>query len=386
MGPLKGLRIIEMAAIGPVPYAAMLLSDMGADVIRIDRTAGHTGGGSVDDVLYRGRRSIAIDLKNPAGVDTALALIDSADAVIEGFRPGVMERLGLGPEICLERNPALVYGRMTGWGQSGPLARAAGHDINYIALTGALASIGTASSGPVPPLNLLGDFGGGATFLVMGVLAACLEAKQSGHGQVVDAAITDGVISLMSCIHALYAQNLWQVGRQSNMLDGGAHFYGTYECADGRWVAVGAIEPQFYALFAEKLGISFGHTGVEHQSDREHWPKLRQRVEAAFRTKSRDEWCRIMEGTDVCFAPVLDITEAPGHHHNVTRGSFVERDGIPQAAPAPRFSRTGSQIQRSPVAFGENSSEILHELGLDANAIAQLKQSGAVAGDQGSSD
>ncbi len=377
-GPLSGIRIIEMAGIGPGPYACMLLADLGAEVIRIDRASAAGGGANPTDVCGRGRRSIAVDLKQPEGVELVLKLVESADVIVEGFRPGVMEKLGLGPEVCLDRNPKLVYGRMTGWGQDGPLSQAAGHDINYIAITGALEAIGRKDSGPVPPLNLLGDFGGGSMFLIVGVLAALLESKNSGRGQVVDAAITDGVISLMSLIHGFKAMGMWETQRASNMLDGGAHYYDTYQCADGKYVSIGSIEPQFYALLAEKLGIDIGEPGFGTQLDKGQWPEYKARIAEAIKTKTRDEWCAIMEGTDVCFGPVLDMDEAAQHPHNVARQSFVERDGVLQSAPAPRFSRTPGEIQGSPVAPGQNGEAILSELGLDAAAIDQLKSSGVV--------
>ncbi len=378
-GPLEGVRVVEMAGIGPGPHACMLLSDMGAEVIRVDRTKGGTAvGANPADVMARGRKSIAVDLKHPDGVETVLRLLSSADVLIEGFRPGVMERLGLGPEVCLARNPRLVYGRMTGWGQEGPLAHAAGHDIAYIAITGALDAIGREDTGPVPPLNLLGDFGGGSLYLVVGVLAALVHARSSGQGQVVDAAITDGVISLMSAIHGFAAMGMWRPGRQRNFLDGGAPYYDTYECADGRFVAVGAIEPQFHALFMEKLGLEAGEASFEAQFDSTRWAALKEKVRAAFATRTRHEWCEIMEGTDVCFGPVLSSEEAPSHAHNAARESFVEIDGVVQSAPAPRFSGTPGAIQGSPPAVGQHTDEVLAELGLGPAAIAALKQSGAV--------
>ena len=379
-GPLQGLKIMEMAGIGPGPFAGMLLSDLGADVIRVDRPGATVFAASRDpaDVMQRGRRSIAIDLKNEAGVAAALELADSVDVLTEGFRPGVMEKLGLGPEVCLARNQRLIYARMTGWGQHGPLAHAAGHDINYIAITGALASIGRSDSGPVPPLNLLGDFGGGSMYLVMGILAALFERQQSGRGQVIDAAITDGVISLMAAIQGFQGMGRWEQQRQTNMLDGGAPYYDTYQCADGEWVGIGSIEPKFYALLMEKLGMeSDGHT-MEDQMDKQRWPQLKRRIADIIRGKSREEWCRIMEGTDVCFAPVLRMTEAVEHPHNRARDSFVERGGCWQTAPAPRFSRTQGEIQRDPVAAGADTTEILAELGMDEAAIEELRQSGAV--------
>lgn len=379
-GPLTGIRIIEMAGIGPGPYACMLLADMGAEVIRIDRIGGAMSmGANPADITARGRRSIALDLKQPEAVETALKLIESADALIEGFRPGVMEKLGLGPDVCQQRNSRLVYGRMTGWGQDGPLAHAAGHDINYIAISGALNAIGRSDSGPVPPLNLVGDFGGGSTFLVMGVLAALLEAKTSGQGQVVDAAISDGVISLMAIAQGFKAMGMWNLERQSNMLDGGAPHYDTYECADGKYISIGSIEPQFYALLAEKLGIDIGEPGFASQLDMTQWPQRKARIAEAVKAKTRDQWCEIMEGTDVCFAPVLDMDEAQDYPHNVMRKAFIERDGVVQTAPAPRFSRTASAVQCSPCAVGTDTESVLRELGLGESELTELLSRGVAA-------
>ena len=328
-GPLEGLKVIEMAGLGPAPFCAMLLADMGARVVRIERPGALA---KIDkfQITARGR---------PA---TVLRMLDTADVLIEGFRPGVMERLGLGPDICLARRPALVYGRMTGWGQHGPLAQAAGHDINYLALTGALHAIGTDSHGPVPPLNLVADFGGGAMMLAFGVLAACFEAQRSGQGQVVDAAMTDGVALLSSMMFGMRASGQWTLQRQANWLDGGAHFYGTYACADGKWVAVGPIEPQFYALLLDLCGIDDPLLRTA-QNDRARWPQLRERLAACFKTRTRDAWCALLEGSDACFAPVLDWDEAPRHPHNRARQTFVEIDGVIQPAAAPRLSRTPGQ-------------------------------------------
>ena len=378
-GPLTGFRIVEMAGIGPGPFACMLLSDLGAEVIRIERTSGGMSlGGISGDILDRGRKSIAVDLKKPESVEVVLRLIETADALVEGFRPGVMEKLGLGPDLCLEHNPRLVYGRITGWGQYGPLAQSAGHDINYISITGALDSIGRAEGGPVPPLNLVGDFGGGSMYLIMGLLAALLEVGKSGRGQVVDAAVTDGTISLMACMQGLKAMGMWSGPRQSNMLDGGAHYYDTYQCADGRWVSVGSLEPQFYAQLGEKLGVDIGTADLTLQLDPARWPELKQRIAEVFATKSSDEWCQIMEGTDVCFAPVLSMDEAPTHPHNVARRSFVDPGGVVQAAPAPRFSRTPGKIQGPPSVEGKNSRVVLEELGYSAERVEDLLSSGAV--------
>lgn len=375
-GPLSGIRVIEMAGIGPGPYACMLLSDMGAEVIRVDRSSGgNMLGANPADVMMRGRKSIAVDLKNPEGVDAVLKLIDSADILIEGFRPGVMEKLGLSPEVCHQRNEKLVYGRMTGWGQDGPLSKAAGHDINYIAITGVLDAIGRKDGGPIPPLNVVGDFGGGSMFLVMGVLSAYISAQASGKGQVVDAAITDGVISMMSFIYGFKSMGMWELGRQNNMTDGGAHYYDTYECSDGHYISIGSIEPQFYALLIELTGVDLDPGDFMAQFDKSTWPENKKKVAALFKTKTRQEWTDLLEGTDVCFGPVLDIEEAAQHPHNIARNNFVHNDGVMQSAPAPRFSETPGHIQGSPVEVGAHTNEILAELGLDAEA---LKASGAV--------
>ncbi|UZE49995.1 CoA transferase [Rhodopseudomonas sp. P2A-2r] len=353
-GPLAGIRIVEFAGIGPGPFASMLLADMGAEVITLVR-AGQTPKGA----SARGRKIVAVDLKDKSSVAGVLALLDGADALIEGYRPGVMERLGLGPDVVLGRNPKLVYCRMTGWGQSGPLAQAAGHDINYISITGALAAIGGADR-PVPPLNLVGDFGGGSLYLVMGLLAALLEAGRSGRGQVVDAAMCDGAASLITMFFDMTAAGRWKEGRESNMLDGGAHFYGVYECSCGHFISIGSIEPQFYAQLRELAGL--GDICFDAQMDQTQWVALKQRLTDVFKTKSRDEWCAIMEGTDVCFAPVLTMSEATQHPHMVARGVFIQHDGHTQPAPAPRFSRTPSAA-RMPVTveLGEVVKEWLAE-------------------------
>jgi len=375
MGPLAGIRVIEMAGIGPGPFCAMMLSDLGAEVIRLDRLS-LKGTGERANVLSRGRRSLAVDLKTPQGVEIALEMIDRADALIEGFRPGVMERLGIGPEVCCERNPGLVYGRMTGWGQTGPLAKAAGHDINYISIGGALGAMGHADRPPAPPLNLIGDFGGGAMYLLCGLLAALIERGNSGRGQVVDAAMTDGTASLLSPFYGLMAMGLWTTERHSNRLDGGAPFYGSYECADGKYISIGSLEPQFYALLLEKAGID--DPQFKRQYDQQNWPEMREKVAAVFRAKTRDQWCGLMEGTDVCFAPVLDLAEAPAHPHNRARDTFVEFDGVLQPAPAPRFSRTKGGIQSSAAKVGEHSEQVLADWGFASERIRQLKQSGAI--------
>lgn len=380
-GPLSGVRVIEMAGIGPGPFACMLLADMGAEVIRVDRISGGMSmGANPADVMGRGRRSVAVNLKDPAGVATVIKLIESADVLIEGFRPGVMEKLGLGPDVCLQHNQKLVYGRMTGWGQDGPLSQAAGHDINYIAITGALDAIGRKDSGPVPPLNLVGDFGGGSMYLCMGILAALFEAQKSAKGQVVDVAITDGVISLMAAMQGFQAMGMWSPEqRQNNMLDGGAHYYDTYECADGKYICIGSIEPQFYALLIEKLGVDIGEPGFHQQIEKELWSQYKPAVAEAFKQKTREQWCEIMEGTDICFAPVLNMDEAPKHPHNIARKSFVEIDGVVQTAPAPRFSRTPGEIGGAAVAAGQNSTEVLIGIGLADQDIADLLASGAIA-------
>ncbi|RMH82383.1 MAG: CoA transferase [Actinomyces sp.] len=380
MGPLEGVRVIEIAGIGPGPFCAMMLADMGADVVRVDRAAAVRGGDPATppaDVMNRGRRSIGVDLKHPDGVETVLTLVEGADALIEGFRPGVAERLGIGPDDCFTRNPALVYGRMTGWGQEGPYAHAAGHDINYIALAGALEPIGRRGEAPVPPLNLVGDFGGGGMMLAFGVVCALLEARTSGRGQVVDAAMVDGAAALMTFFHGFRAMGIWNDERGTNLLDTGAHFYDVYETADGRYVSIGSIEPQFYAELRERLGLEGEEWDA--QMDRSRWPELKERLAAVIATRTRDEWCELLEGTDVCFAPVLSMAEAPEHPHNRERGTFTEVAGVVQPRPAPRFSRTDSAIRRPPPHAGQHTDEILAEAGVDAGRIAELRSAGAVA-------
>jgi alpha-methylacyl-CoA racemase len=337
-GPLSGVKILEFAGIGPAPLAGMLFADLGADVLRIDR-AGETGP-RLTDPKGRGKHTLALNLKSADDLETALKLIEAADALIEGFRPGVMERLGLGPQQALKRNPKLVYGRMTGWGQEGPLAHTAGHDINYIALTGALHAIGRRGEPPPPPLNLIGDYAGGAMFLAFGVLAGMLSARSTGRGQVVDAAMVDGVAALMALFHGMKADGLWSSEREDNLLDGAAHFYDTYECADGQWLAVGAIEPQFHALLVKGLG--FSEADFPGRMDRANWPAHSERIAARIREKTRDEWMAIFEGTDACVAPVLSMDEAPNHPHIKARGTLARVGGRLQAAPAPRFSLTPS--------------------------------------------
>jgi alpha-methylacyl-CoA racemase len=341
-GPLAGIRIVEFAGLGPGPFASMMLADMGADVVTLTR--GEQKQGLRGTIMMRGRRQIPADLKDKACAAQVLTLLDGADALIEGYRPGVMERLGFGPDVVMARNKRLVYARMTGWGQSGPLANAAGHDINYISVTGALAAIGPRDR-PVPPLNLVGDYGGGALYLVVGLLAALLEAQKSGQGQVVDVAMCDGAASLMSLFCELSAIGRWKDGRESNMLDGGAHFYGTYECKDGEFISLGSIEPQFYAELRQLAGLD--DATFDGQMDAKNWPAMKAKMADVFKTKTRAEWCAIMEGTDVCFAPVLSLSEAPHHPHMAERKIFVDVDGVSQPAPAPRFSRTPSAIRRT---------------------------------------
>ena len=366
-GPLTGLKIVEFAGIGPGPFCGMLLSDLGADVVRIDRKG--PGRGSPTDVTGRGRRSVALDLKDPAAIEACLKLAEKADVLFEGFRPGVMERLGLGPDVALKRNPKLVYGRMTGWGQTGPLSQAAGHDMNYIAITGALHAIGTEDK-PVPPLNLVGDFGGGALYLAFGLLAGVIQARETGKGQVVDCAMSDGAASLMAMFYGMKAAGGMKDERRANLLDGGAHFYDTYQCSDGKWISVGSIEPQFYALLLEKTGIK--DPEFARQMDRTAWPDLRAKLAAVIATKTRDEWTAIMGGTDVCFAPVLTLEEAPKHPHNAARQTFVEVAGVTQPAPAPRFSATPGAIQGPPPAIGAHSEEALADWGLSKAEIERL--------------
>jgi alpha-methylacyl-CoA racemase len=360
-GPLAGCRVVEFAGLGPGPFAAMLLADMGADVVRIDRP-GEPADGQRAYVMNRGRRSVTADLKSEPGRDIAIRLVDHADALIEGFRPGVMEKLGLGPDACLARNPRLVYGRMTGWGQAGPLALTAGHDIDYIALSGALSVVARRGERPVPPVNLLGDMGGGGAFLALGIVSALWEAARSGRGQVVDAAMTDGSAVLTTMLHGMMAQGRWRDEAGTNFADSGSPYYDTYECADGRYLAVGAIEPQFYDDLITRLGLDPGR--LPDRRDRARWPELKRLLAEAFRTRTRDEWAQEFAPSDACVAPVLTLTEAPQHPHNQARGTFVERDGITQPVPAPRFSRTRSELRRPPPLVGEHTDEVLAELGL----------------------
>jgi alpha-methylacyl-CoA racemase len=379
-GPLQGFKVIEMAGIGPGPFTAMMLADMGAEVLRVDRPNARVLNPD-KDVLNRGRRSIAVDLKHPDGVQTVLRLVEQADALLEGFRPGVMERLGLGPDECLARNPKLVYGRMTGWGQDGPLAHAAGHDINYIAIAGVLNNFKREGERPVPPNNLVGDFGGGGLLLAFGLVCALLEASRSGQGQVVDAAMVDGAAVLSTMIHAFVAMGIWQDNPGHNMLDTGAPFYEVYETADGRYLAVGAIEQQFYSELLERTGLK--DEDLPFQMDRDQWPSMKERFAALFKSKTRDEWQSILEGTDACAVPVLSMTEAPAHPHNVARQTFVERDGVTQPAPAPRFSRTNAEIAASPPAPGQHTSDALTDWGFTADEVAKLREAGAVSQAEG---
>jgi alpha-methylacyl-CoA racemase len=380
MGPLQGIRVLEFAGIGPGPFCALLLGDLGAEVLRIDRSESVPSAPPARrswDLLGRGRRSVGIDLKSPEGVEVALRLIERSDALIEGFRPGVMERLGLGPEPCLARNPRLVYGRMTGWGQEGPLANAAGHDINYIALAGALHGIGRKGEAPVPPLNLVGDFGGGGMLLALGVAAALIERQRSGQGQVVDAAMVDGAALLMTLFHGMRQAGLWREERGTNMLDGGAPYYDVYETSDGRHVAIGAIEPKFYAELLQRTGLS--GEPLPAQNDRTRWPELRERLQALFRQRTREEWCALLEGSDACFAPVLTMAEAPEHPQSRARESFARVDGIVQPAPAPRFSRTPCALPEPPPVPGEHTDTALHDWGIAQDEVARLRARGAIA-------
>jgi alpha-methylacyl-CoA racemase len=376
-GPLAGVRVVEMVGLGPCPFAAMMLADMGAEVIRIDRKTAPGADnpfpmlGTKFDVMARGRRSLALDLKQPAAKEVVLALLDQADVVLEGFRPGVMERLGFGPDVCHARNPKLVYGRVTGWGQHGPLAQAAGHDLNYIALTGMLHAMGRADTPPAPPLNLVGDFGGGAMMLAFGVVCAVLEARGSGKGQVVDAAMTDGAALLGAMMYGLRAFGSWNDAREANLLDGGAPFYDTYACADGKFVSIGSLEPQFYALLLKLTGAT--DPAFSTQMDETSWPQMKERFTALFKTRGRDDWCALLEGTDVCFAPVLDMAEAPAHPHNQARGTFVEVEGVIQPAPAPRFSRSTPEVRGAASKPGADSAAILADWGWSGEAIAALR-------------
>ncbi|HVC67074.1 MAG TPA: CaiB/BaiF CoA-transferase family protein [Acidimicrobiales bacterium] len=378
-GPLEGIRIIELAGLGPAPFAGMMLSDAGADVIRIDRSDRAQYPPRQDphvDLMNRGRRSVAVDLKHPEGVALVLRLVEGADGLMEGFRPGVAERLGLGPDVCLARNPRLAYGRMTGYGQEGPMSQAAGHDIDYIALSGALEAVGRAGDRPVPPLNLVGDFGGGGMLLAYGMLAAILGARTTGRGQVIDAAMVDGAAALMTMTYTLRSAGIWQDARGTNLLDTGAHFYEVYETSDGGYLGVGAIEPQFYAELVRLLGL--GDEDLSTQMDRTTWPAMKERFAAIFATRTRAEWEEVFAGSDACVAPVLSATEAPDHPHNRARGTFTEVAGVVQPAPAPRFLSTPGEIRRPPPNPGQYGDEALTDWGLSADDVAGLRESGAI--------
>lgn len=381
-GPLVGVRVVELAGIGPGPFTAMMLADMGADVIRVDRTSAvdpSAFGRPHPDLLNRGRRSVGVDLKHRDGRAVVLDLVAHADVLIEGFRPGVTERLGLGPTDCLAVNPRLVYGRMTGWGQTGPLAPSAGHDIDYLALTGALYGIGRADEPPAPPMNLVGDFGGGGMFLAFGIVCALLGTRAGGPGQVIDAAIVDGVAALTTAVRGLRELGMWRDERAANLLDGAAPFYDTYACADGRYIAVGALEPQFYAELVQRAGYDGTAADPATRVDPSTWDAARADWAALFATRTRGEWVDLLGGTDACVAPVLDWDEAPAHPHMAARQTFVSSGGVTQPAPAPRFSATPGAIQRPPAHPGEHTDEILAAIGRDAAAIAALHESGAVA-------
>ncbi|MFT5605674.1 MAG: alpha-methylacyl-CoA racemase [Paracoccaceae bacterium] len=374
MGPLKGLRIIEIEGLGPAPFCGMMLADMGAEVISVSRQSDDADRSA--QISERGKRSIAINLKSPEGVEALLKLCESADALIEGFRPGVAERLGIGPDDCMTRNPKLAYGRMTGWGQTGPLASAAGHDMNYISLSGAQHAIGRAGERPLPPLNLVGDFGGGGMFLAFGLMCAIHEAGHSGKGQVVDVSMVEGSAALMHMMYSFKAMGAWEDKRGVNMLDSGAHYYDTYETSDGKYVSIGSIEPQFYALLIELAGLDKEKFAA--QNDRSQWPALSEKLAAVMKAKTRDEWCAIMEGTDVCFAPILSMTEAPNHPHNKARNSFLEIDGVVQPAPAPKFSRTEPTVTASAKPAGSDTNDVLAGLGYGAEEIQRLREAGVL--------
>jgi alpha-methylacyl-CoA racemase len=370
MGPLKGIKVIEFSALGPGPFCGMILADLGADVTVIDRFES-AGQSTKTDIASRGKRSISIDLKNPDSLPLINELISSADVVLEGLRPGKMEKLNMGPDDFLKINPKLIYGRMTGWGQFGPLASTPGHDLNYISLTGVMASIGSKNDVPAPPLNLVGDFGGGGMLLAMGICAALVETSRSGKGQIIDAAMTDGSALLMSMMYGFYGAGFWKDERESNLLDGAAHFYGCYECKDGKFVSIGSIEPQFYKELLSRLDLD--KNKFKDQMDKSKWPELKEIIKARFKEKSRDDWCKIMEGGEVCFSPVLSMQEAIEFEHNVERKTFVEIDGLNQPAPAPRFSETPSEIKHAPVDKGFNTKEIISELGDEFNFEALVK-------------
>ncbi|EGG30479.1 Alpha-methylacyl-CoA racemase [Aequoribacter fuscus] len=377
MGPLNGFTVLELGGIGPAPMGGMILADMGAEVIRIDRKGGMDPR-IMKDVSARGKKSIVVNLKTQEGVETFLRLVENADVVIDPYRPGVCEKLGIGPDVCMARNPKLIFARMTGWGQEGPMAQSAGHDINYISLTGALFATGRRGERPVPALNLIGDMGGGGMLLVNGVLAALLEASQSGKGQVLDVAMVDGAAQLMWMMHGFEAVGAWDATqREANMLDGAAHFYDTYECACGGYVSIGSIEPQFYALLIELAQLD--EATFADQNNPALWPELKAKLTEVFKAKTRDEWCAIMEGTDVCFAPVLSFKEAPSHPANIARNVYQEVDGVVQPAPAPRFSRTPSEIRHGAHGIGEDTVSVLQAMGFAADEIEQLQNNNSVA-------
>ena len=380
MGPLAGKKIIEIAGLGPGPVCGMMLADMGAEVTLVERRAA-TGSSALElanaAIMNRGKQSIALDLKQDKGREIVLHLLESADGLIEGFRPGVMERLGLGPDACLKANPRIVYGRMTGWGQDGPLSAVAGHDINYVALSGALWYGGRSDSPPTVPPTLVGDMGGGAMLLAVGMLAAMLNAQETGKGQVVDAAMTDGSALSTTLLYGLFQSGNWTRNRQDNFLDGASHWYDTYECADGKYVSIGSIEPNFYALLLQKLGLQ-DDPDFAQQNDRKRWPELKKRVAEIFRSKTREEWCALLEGSDVCFAPVLDFVEAPEHPHNVARGVFTQVNGVTQPAPAPRFSKTPSTIATGPPTSGEHTADVLAAAGYSEGELEELRERGVI--------
>lgn len=376
MGPLNGYTVIELAGIGPAPMGGMVLADMGAEVIRIERANGMDPR-AIKDVSARGKKSVILNLKDPQGVETLLRMLENADVLVDPFRPGVCEKLGIGPDVCLQRNPRLVFARMTGWGQDGPLAKAAGHDINYISITGALYAVGRQGEKPVPPLNVVGDMGGGGMLLVNGILAALLEATNSGKGQVVDAAMVDGAAQLMWMFHGFEAAGIWDATqRESNMLDGGAHFYDTYECADGEYISLGSIEPQFYALLKQLAELSEEDFG--NQNDKSQWPQMKEKLTQVMLQKTQAQWCELMEGTDVCFAPVLSFVDAPQHPANVARKTYIEIDGVTQPAPAPRFSRTPSEVAHSAHGVGEDTDAVLEAMGFGEQDISSLRAAGSI--------
>jgi alpha-methylacyl-CoA racemase len=374
VGPLKGLRVVELQGIGPAPFCGMLLADLGAEVISIARNSSPANRAAL--ISERGKLSIALNLKVPEGTEVVLKLCERSDVLIEGFRPGVTERLGIGPEACMQRNAQLVYGRMTGWGQTGPLSKVAGHDINYISLSGALHAVGRAGERPVPPLNLVGDFGGGGMFLAFGVMSAVFEAKRSGIGQVVDVSMVEGSAALMHMMYAMRAQGQWADARGTNLLDGAAHFYDTYETADGKYISIGALEPEFYRQLIGLTGVDAKE--FSSHTDPRYWPALREKLVTVIKQKTRAQWCAIMDGTDMCFAPVLSMGEAPHHPHNRARGSFIELAGVTQPAPTPRFSRTSPELPTPASAAGSDTSLVLRAAGYTESQIELLRERGAL--------